>query len=124
MPLAPRMHNRHRCQRFGWRDRLNNKKPNQGSPTVAGKMRSKYVVGVACAHLFLSACGGGGGGGGSTPTPTPRPAPGEFTLSANSAASTAVENGALPSATTVALTITGSNVAVVGAAYTIGQTQP
>ncbi len=93
---------------------------------MAGKMRSMYVVGMACASLFLSACGGGGGGGGSSSSSGggSGPAAGEFTLSTNSAAFTAAENGALPAASSVALDITGANVAVVGAAYTGGQTQP
>src|SRR6187455_153910 len=84
-----------------------------------------YAVGMACAFVVLSACGGGGGGGGgSSSGGGSKPAPGEFTLSANSASFTVTENGQLPSSNTATMTITGSNVAIVGAAYANGQTQP
>src|SRR5262245_44149024 len=84
-----------------------------------------YAVGMTCAFVFLSACGGGGGGGGgSSSGGGSKPAPGEFVLASNSATFTVVENGQIPSTNSVAMTITGSNVAIVGAAYTNGQTQP
>lgn len=73
-----------------------------------------------CAVLsMLSACGGGGGGGGSVTQPS-----GAFTISANSATFSARQNGANPSSQSLTIQITGPNVAVVGAAYTGGQTQP
>lgn len=88
-------------------------------------MFQKLSAALLSLCLLASCGGGGGGGGGSTPPPGgSTPPTGAFTLGANSAALTGVENGALPSAATVPLTITGSNVAIVGAAYTIGQTQP
>ena len=67
----------------------------------------------------LSACGGGGGGGGGDQPPA-----GAFTLAASSAEFTALQNQAPPASRSVALTVTGSNVTYVGAAYTGGQTQP
>lgn len=79
------------------------------------------------AVCLLASCGGGGGGGGGSSSSSgggSTPTPGAFTLGANSATLTGVENGTLPAATSVPLTITGSNVAVVGAAYLNGQTQP
>jgi len=68
----------------------------------------------------VSACGGGGGGGGGDD----KPPAGAFTLAASSADFTALQNQAPPASRSIALTITGSNVAYVGAAYSGGQTQP
>jgi hypothetical protein len=66
----------------------------------------------------LPGCGGGGGGGGSA-MPS-----GTFTMSANSASFTALQAGVVPANQSFDVTITGSGVAVLGAAYTGGQTQP
>jgi Viral BACON domain len=71
--------------------------------------------------LMLSACGGGGGGGGSPPPPIPA---GSFTLSAHSAAFTALQSGAVPAAQAFDINIQGSGAAFVGAAYPSGQSQP
>lgn len=68
--------------------------------------------------MLIAACGGGGGGGGpSTP-------PGSFNLSGTSATFASLQNAAAPAPVTLAMSITGSKVAYVGAAYTNGQTQP
>src|ERR1700681_378795 len=71
--------------------------------------------------LMLSGCGGGGGGGGSPPPPIPA---WSFTLSANSAALTALQSGAVPAAQAFDINIQGSGAAFVGAAYPSGQSQP
>lgn len=79
---------------------------------------SLRLFGPALAGILLVACGGGGGGGGSS-TPA-----GSFTLSATTAAFSAYQNAAAPANSRIAMNITGSNVAFVGAAYANGQTQP
>lgn len=81
-------------------------------------MRSLWMTAYALLCLSLSACGGGGGGGGSS---TPE---GAFTLSGNSATFSALQGSAVPPSSTLNMTITGKNVAYVGAAYINGQTQP
>jgi len=77
------------------------------------------LVLVVLAAAAVSACGGGGGGGGGDAPPA-----GAFTLAASSADFTALQNQAPPASRSIALTVTGSNVTYVGAAYTGGQTQP
>ena len=86
-------------------------------------MLARRGVPAAVVFLLLAACGGGGGGGGSGSAPPPVPS-GAFTLSANSASFAALEGASPPAPATLALTITGSNVGFVGAAYANGQTQP
>lgn len=83
-----------------------------------GAIRSfvQFVL-IVITSLALSACGGGGGGGSSTP-------PGAFTLEADSASFSALRNSAPPPSRSIALTVTGSKVAYVGAAYDNGQTPP
>lgn len=75
------------------------------------------LVFVLLASSLVAACGGGGGGGSSTPA-------GAFTLAANTATFSALRNAAAPPSRSIALTVTGSKVAYVGAAYENGQTQP
>ncbi|MFZ0551978.1 MAG: hypothetical protein WAM21_14350 [Steroidobacteraceae bacterium] len=76
-----------------------------------------------CAVLsVLSACGGGGAGSGGGSTGG-QPS-GAFTISANSATFSALQNGANPSPQTLTIQVTGPNVTYVGAAYTAGQTEP
>lgn len=75
---------------------------------------------IVLATSILAACGGGGGGGGggdSTPA-------GAFTLSANTATFSVFQDAAAPAGREIAMNITGSKVAYVGAAYEGGQTQP
>ncbi len=81
-------------------------------------MRTIRSAFAALLCLVLAACGGGGGGGG------PQTPAGAFNLSATSASFAALQNAPLPASTTLSMTITGGNVAFVGAAYTNGQTQP
>jgi Viral BACON domain len=77
---------------------------------------------------IVAGCGGGGGSTDATPPPTggaPPPAPsGTFTMSANSASFTVLQAGTIPASQTFDIAITGSGAAIVGAAYTAGQTQP
>lgn len=76
---------------------------------------------AACLLLCWTVVGCGGGGGGGSGSETP---PGAFTLSGTSATFTALQGGAQPASTSLAMTITGPRVAEVGASYTGGQTQP
>ena len=77
---------------------------------------------TACLLLLgaLAGCGGGGGGGGGNQ----QPAAGAFTLSGNSASFSALAGDIVPSSTSLTMTVTGSRVAAVGAAYVGGATQP
>jgi Viral BACON domain len=92
----------------------------------------RRLAGFACgmfAMLALAACGGGGGsdpapgagnnGGGGVSTS----GSGAFTLAATSASFQSLRNVAPPAQTSIGMTITGSAVAAVGAAF-VGQTQP
>jgi hypothetical protein len=79
------------------------------------------LSGLAC--MLLIACGGGGGGGGSSssggvnpPPPPPPPAPGAFTLNSTTATFRAPRLRAIPARQDIALNVTGSGVASVGAA--------
>ncbi len=85
-------------------------------------MKSLRIIAVlgACAFL-LQACGGGGdgegGGGGTTPAQS-----GSFTLGTTSASFTGVAGLSNPQSREIALNITGSGVASVGAGFAPGQT--
>ncbi len=85
-----------------------------GATVARARLFAVFLLGLA-----VAACGGGGGGGGGSSAPA-----GAFTLSANSAAFTAIANAAPPAARSIALTVTGGRVAFVGAAYDAGQSQP
>ncbi len=75
----------------------------------------------ACAFL-LTSCGGGGGGSGSSSGGSSN-GRGAFTLTGNSATFTVLQGfGPPPVPQTFTLTVTGKDVAVVGAAYPAGQT--
>jgi hypothetical protein len=67
---------------------------------------------------LLTSCGGGGGGGGGDSST------GAFTLAATSAEFAVGASQPIPPAREIALTITGSGVAQVGAAYTNGRPDP
>jgi hypothetical protein len=71
--------------------------------------------------LALYGCGGGGGGGSSGPPPPPS---GAFTLSGTALSFDALQGSTLPPGKSLAITVTGSNAAYLGIAYTAGQTQP
>lgn len=77
------------------------------------------MAALALLMATLSACGGGGGGASQPTIP-----PGSFTLSASSANFDAIDNTAPPPAKTATVTVTGGNVAAVGAAYPAGQSKP
>jgi hypothetical protein len=88
---------------------------------VFGRYRTFALVALVALFgltALVAGCGGGGGGG-APPVPN-----GAFTMSANSASFTALQAGAVPVSQTIDVTITGSAAAVLGAAYTSGQTQP
>src|SRR5262245_1114318 len=70
--------------------------------------------------LALAACGGGGGGSSGPPAPPS----GGFTLSGTSLSFDVLQGSALPPGKSLAITVTGSNVAYLGIAFTGGQTQP
>ncbi len=78
---------------------------------------------IALLFVLLAACGGGGGGGGGPSNPAGGgSARGEFTLAQSTATFALVQNETATQR--LRMTITGSDVAYVGAAYTNGQTQP
>ncbi len=84
-------------------------------------MNSFRGVAVAFVACLLAACGGGGSGG-STGGGTPTPPRGAFTLSGNSASFSVAQQGTAATAQQFNLSVTGRDVAYVGAAYTAGQT--
>lgn len=80
----------------------------------------RHLAVVSACVLLLEACGGGGGGGGGGGDTSPSQ-PGGFTLSATSAEFSAVSQNYATDSKQFALTITGTKVAAVGAAYAAGQ---
>jgi hypothetical protein len=99
------------------------------SQRIIFRHRAFAVILLFGLTAIVAGCGGGGSGAGTTPTPTPGgttpPAPsGTFTMSGSSASFTALQAGTVPANQTFDITITGTGAAVVGAAYTNGQTQP
>ncbi|HEX4969455.1 MAG TPA: hypothetical protein VFV69_00300, partial [Steroidobacteraceae bacterium] len=72
--------------------------------------------------LMLAGCGGGGGGDGGPQSPPPV-ARGAFTLSATNATFHAKRLGTAPADVELQMTVTGSDVAAVGAAYRDGVQQ-
>jgi hypothetical protein len=68
---------------------------------------------------LLASCGGGGGDGGGGGNGSGNT--GEFTLGASSASFTAREQGALPAVRNISITLTGTGVAQLGAAFPAGQ---
>jgi hypothetical protein len=86
---------------------------------IFGLHRAFVVVPLFGLIAIVAGCGGGGGGGAPPPMPS-----GAFTMSDSSASFTALQAGTVPASQSVDITITGSGVAILGAAYTSGQTQP
>jgi hypothetical protein len=79
--------------------------------------RFRVVLGALVMAIAAVSCGGGGDGGGGGGSGSA----GAFTLAATSATFRAPRNGAQPAARQIALTLTGTGIAAVGAAFPAGQ---
>src|SRR5690349_16953162 len=82
---------------------------------------ARLTVALVAIFALASCGGGGGGGGGSSGGGVSSGNTGEFTLGASSASFSAREKGALPALQNIAITLTGTGAAALGAAFPAGQ---